>query len=288
VSLSTFIVKSPLLCAKAHIRVRAIAERHHPLEATMMSEHRSGLSRNHILATLPGDVAARLASRLDHVALQTGDVLAEPNRPISDVYFPLTMVASMLTVMRDGSSVETGSIGNEGFVGLPIFLGVGSMPARTFTQVPGEAVRMPADAFRAELAATRPFADTVARYVQSFFNQVAQSAACNRLHAVDERCARWLLMTHDRVGRDDFILTQEFLSQMLGVRRSGVTVAAATLQHAGFIRYRRGRITMLDREGLEAASCECYEIMKHERDRWGGISADVPRHNGPNPGIRRR
>jgi CRP-like cAMP-binding protein len=254
----------------------------------MMSEHRSGLSRNQILATLPGEVAARLESHLHHISLQTGNVLAEPDRPISAVYFPLTMVASMLTVMRDGSSVETGTIGNEGFVGLPVFLGVGSMPARTFTQVPGEAVRMPADAFRTEVAANRPFADTIARYVQSFFNQVAQSAACNRLHAVDERCARWLLMTHDRVGRDDFSLTQEFLAQMLGVRRSGVAVAAATLQQAGFIRYRRGHITMLDREGLEGASCECYEIMKHERDRWRAISADVPLHDGQNPGIRRR
>jgi CRP-like cAMP-binding protein len=155
-------------------------------------------------------------------------------------------------------------------VGLPVFLGAESMPQRAFGQVPGFAYRMGAGAFRAAVASDGALVPLLNRYTQAMFVQVAQTAACNRVHPVDRRCARWLLQTHDRVGEDAYMLTQEFLAQMLGVRRPSVNAAARTLQEAGLIKYVRGRIRILDREGLESASCACYGIIHREFDRLLG------------------
>lgn len=186
------------------------------------------------------------------------------DRRIEYVYFPEDALISVVSVMTDGSAVETATIGDEGVVGLPVFLGTDRTPAQAFCQVPGQAYRLESDAFRRELARPGGLRDALSLYTQALFTQVAQSSACNRLHTMRERCARWLLQTHDRVGRDEFPLTQQFLSQMLGVRRATVTEAAGGLQADGLITYEYGRITIRDRRRLEAASCECYEITRRE------------------------
>jgi len=178
-------------------------------------------------------------------------------------------VFSLVIRMRDGGTVEVGTIGNEGFVGAPVFLGADKSPTTAFCQVPGDALRM-ADDFRKEVRRGGPFHDLVRRSTQAMVNQISQTVACNHLHSVQERMCRWLLMTHDRAGGDEFFLTQEFLAQMLGVRRPSVTVVAGILQHAGLIRYRRGRMAVLDRKGLEEGACECYGVVRREFDRLLG------------------
>jgi CRP-like cAMP-binding protein len=224
--------------------------------------------QNRLLAALPAHEYERLRPHLERTSLGIKESLYEANQPISSVYFPCNVVISLLTVMEDGAAVEVGTIGNEGMVGLPIVLGTETFPGKAFCQIPGAAMRMEAQqAFREEIRRDGPLQDLVRRYTHTLFTQVAQSAACNRLHSIEERCARWLLMAHDRVGADEFALTQEFLSQMLGVRRPSVSIAAGMLQKAGFIRYRRGKIAVLDRPGLESASCECYQVIRQEFDR---------------------
>ena len=175
-----------------------------------------------------------------------------------------------MTYLKDGASVEMATVGLEGMVGLPVFLGTDTMPSRAFGQVAGDSLRITTAAFTAEVKRNGPLVRVLNRYTQALFNQVAQTTACNRVHLVEQRCARWLLQTHDRVGSDRFSLTQEFLAQMLGVRRTGVSAAAGLLQKAGLIRYARGRITVLDRPGLESAACECYRVIKREFDRLIG------------------
>jgi CRP-like cAMP-binding protein len=224
-------------------------------------------SGNLLLDSLPRPDMERLRPHLEAVSVGVRHVIYEPNGPISHVYFPIDCVISLVTYLEDGSSVEMATIGLEGMVGLPIFLGSETMPSRAFGQVPGDALRIKAAAFRAEIERSGPLVRVLNRYTQALFNQVAQTTACNRVHLVEQRCARWLLQTHDRVRSDQFLLTQEFLAQMLGVRRSGVSAAAGLLQKAGLIRYARGRITVLDRSGLESASCECYRVIKREFDR---------------------
>ena len=164
--------------------------------------------------------------------------------------------------------IEIATVGNEGLIGVPVFLGAESMGARELyqVQVPGQALAMDIKTF-VEITGRDPIRGVIQRYAQALFSQVTQQVACNGLHSVEERCSRWMLLTHDRVGADDFPLTQEFLAQMLGVRRASVSVAAGILQKAGFIRYSRGRITVLDRDGLESSSCECYAIIRAEFDR---------------------
>lgn len=233
-------------------------------------EDRRMLVGNRLLAALPPEALERLGPDLDAVTLGQKDVIYRSNHLISHVYFPVTGVVSLVTVMEDGATAEIATVGNEGMVGLPVFLGTGMVPHQAFVQVPGDAFRIEAAAFREEAERWGPMTRIMQRYTQAIFTQVAQSAACNRLHSVEERCARWLLMTHDRVISDEFPLTQEFLSQMLGVRRASVSVIARLLQHAGLIRYRRGRVTILDRQGLESASCECYHIISSEYERLLG------------------
>lgn len=197
------------------------------------------------------------------------DPLHEPGGTLTDVFFPVDSVASTLTVMDDGARIETATIGNEGMVGIAALFGLERLGARerSQTQVPGNTIRMPAAALREMTSDGGLFRATLFRYAQALLTQISQQAACNGLHSVEERTARWLLMTRDRVGGDEFPLTQEFLSEMLGVRRASVTVAAGVLQRAGLITYRRGRIHILDGARLEGASCECYRIIRSEYER---------------------
>lgn len=231
-------------------------------------------AKNRLLATLPREEYERLLPNLETVSLTLKQVLYEPNELIKHVYFPTHGVGSLLNIMEGGMVVEVGTVGNEGMIGLPVFLGADKIPQQAIVQIPGDGMRMKADVFKDSVNQGSPLHGLLQRYTQTLFNQVAQSAACNCIHSIEERCCRWLLMTHDRVQSDEFPLTQEFLSDMLGVRRASVSVVAATLQKAGLIRYSRGAITILDRENLEASSCECYRIVKDEFDRLlGGNSA---------------
>jgi CRP-like cAMP-binding protein len=223
--------------------------------------------RNRILRGLPADEYAFLLPHLTSLNLDAKYVLADAGEPYRYVYFIETGVASVVNHV-DGGVVEVGTIGNEGVAGLSVFLDGGEEASRTFMQVPGAGKRMPAEIFRDHAEARPALRRILKRYTQAFLIQVAQTAACNRAHLLEERCARWLLMTHDRMEEtDSFPLTHQFLAYMLGVRRSGVTIAAGALQEAGLIRYTRGRITITDRERLEEASCECYEIVRRHFDR---------------------
>ena len=224
---------------------------------------------NRLLDALPARERKRLFRQFEVVETDMKQRLMDPGAPIPFVYFPLTAVISLLTTMEDGVGVEIATVGNEGMVGVQVFLGANRLNPRDLVQdqVPGTALRISARDFMEESRDGKPLRPIVERYVQAYLRQVSQQVACNGLHSVQERCARWILLTHDRVGADEFPLTQEFLSQMLGVRRASVTVAAGALQTAGFIRFRRGRITILDRQGLERSSCECYEIIRQEFDR---------------------
>ncbi len=226
--------------------------------------------KNRILAALPQDEQDRILPALERVEMPLRTVVIDPNRPIEHVYFVEEGVVSMLGVMEDGTAVETATIGQEGMVGLPLFLGSDRTAAQAFTQVSGSAYRMEADAFRAELAHGGMLPVLLGRFTQGLLTLVGQNAACNRVHNAEQRCARWLLLTADRAGRETVDLTHLFLSQMLGVRRATVTEIAGALQARGLIDYRRGRITIVDRPGLEAASCECYRVILSEFDRLLG------------------
>ena len=201
--------------------------------------------------SLPQKQVKQFLPHLETVDLELKEVLYEPNQPINYIYFPNNGVVSLVTVMEDGSVAEVATVGNEGMVGLPIFLGAETIPREAFAQIPGTAVRMRAGAFKQEAKHNGALTTVLHRYTQALFNQIAQTAACNRLHSIEERAARWMLMTHDRVGSDQFPLTQEFLAYMLGVRRPRVNIVGRMLQEAGMIRYTRGKITILDREGLD-------------------------------------
>lgn len=224
--------------------------------------------RNRLLAALPKPTRRACVAACEPVELEQRRELVRPGEPISSVYFPLTAVCSLVIPMADGSAVECATVGNEGVVGLPVFLGAVSLPMKVFAQVPGAGLQMDVTTFRTFAAEVDgPFVAVLQRYTQTLITQLAQNVACNRLHNVEQRCARWLLMTADRVEKTQFALTQEFLAQMLGVRRATVTEVAGSLQAAGLIEYRRGVITIKDRAGLEAASCECYADVRREYDR---------------------
>jgi len=226
--------------------------------------------RNHILAALPPGDYRRIVSKLEPVSFRKRQPLHDPDKPISHVYFPRTGVASIVARMSEGGTIEVATIGNEGMVGLSAYLGNGRSSMEVFVQVPGEAVRMSAAAFRQELRTTTALRDVIRRYAQALMTQIGQSAACNRAHPILERCARWLLMTHDRVPGNEYSLTQEFLAEMLGVRRAGVTIAAGLLKRRHLIDYRRGRIRILDRKGLEKTACECYALIRSEHENLVG------------------
>ena len=215
---------------------------------------------NQILDGLPPLESSAIAPHLCALSLAARDVLYSPNKPLDQVYFPTGSVLSVLAVMRDGSSVEIGTVGREGVTGAQLILGNARAPSEMICQVSGPALRISAADFMAHFETAPTFRRRVYRYTEALFNFMGQSIACNGLHSVNERCARWLLSTRDRVGRDEFHLTQECLAMMLGVRRPGVTIAAGALQQAGFISYRRGHVEIRDPAGLESAACECYQV----------------------------
>jgi CRP-like cAMP-binding protein len=220
---------------------------------------------NRLLELLPNGERKRLEASTQRVPIKPHDMLHQPGQAMRHVYFPLWGVVSLMTPLEDGSAVETATIGNEGMVGIHAFLGGGVLRnSQAMGQVPGEALQMDADHFRAEVDNGGKLRQVMLAYAQALFAQISQGVACNGVHSIQDRCARWLLESHDRAGSDQFMLTQEFLSDMLGVRRPSVTVAARTLQQAGVIEYERGRITVLDRKALEEASCECYRVITTE------------------------
>jgi CRP-like cAMP-binding protein len=218
------------------------------------------LRKNAILRELQGEDRATVLADGKVRRFELREPVYEAQERMSVVYFPLDCVLSVVTLMRDGAMIEIGTIGHEGTTGIPLIMGSDTTPNRAFCQVHGDAWEMSAPTFGILLEGSRLFRDLVNRYLQAYVNMLGQFTACNRLHSVYERAARWILMTQDRVIQDAFPLTHEFLATMLGSRRSGVTIAAAILQKAGFIHYHRGTITVLDRAGLEATTCECYEL----------------------------
>jgi len=219
--------------------------------------HRSALS-NKILSSIPDGDRQRLSRRLELVSLRFGQVLYEPGRAIRYVYFPVNCLVSLLTSVDRHRTLEVGMVGNEGMAGMPFILGVGISGVRALVQGAGQALRMASTPFRAEFERTAALQQALYRYAYALMAQISQTAACNRFHDAGERLARWLLMTRDRVGADDFALTQAFLAHMLGLRRVGVTEAASELKRRNLIAYTRGQLSILDVPGLKRASCSCY------------------------------
>jgi CRP-like cAMP-binding protein len=224
---------------------------------------------NRLLAALPDADFERLQGQFRSRDGEQKYVLVESGQRLNEVYFPVDAVVSVLTRMDDGASVEIATIGNEGLVGVNAAWGAKTMNPKEYAtvQVPGTVVSMDAGAFREEIRQQGPLASLVERYTQAFFTQVSQQVACNGLHSVEQRCARWLLLTQDRVGTEEFPMTHEFLSQMLGVRRATVTVTAGILQKAGFVEFTRGRVAIVDRKGLEDTACECYAVTREVYER---------------------
>lgn len=215
-----------------------------------------------MLASLSGRQSGRLQSALEFVNLNFGQVLYEPGKTIRHVYFPIDCLISLLTAVDKRRSLEVGMVGNEGMAGMPFILGMGVSGVRALVQGGGGALRMSAGAFRTEFARNAPLQEALYRYMYTLMTQISQTAACNRFHEADQRLARWLLMTRDRVMSDEFPLTHEFLAHMLGMRRVGVTEAASALKRRKVIKYKRGQIQILDLRGLRAASCSCYQIVQ--------------------------
>jgi CRP-like cAMP-binding protein len=238
------------------------APRVQTIDATNFAAHRE----NRILTALSAADRLQLFEVVSSVALPVKTVLFEPGRPIDAVYFPIDVVISLVTPFHDGAMVEVATVGNEGIVGVPL-VPFGGLGVRAISQVAGYCLRLDADVFLEWSDRNQTFQRLVERYTQALFGQIAQAAACNRVHSNDARLARWLLMTHDRVGSAHFMITQDFLGQLLGVRRSTVSVSAGLLQRDGAIHYTRGHVTILDRELLEAASCECYAAITAELER---------------------
>lgn len=237
-------------------------------DAATSGAERQQAEGNHLLRRLPPEEYALLLPHLEPLELELHTTLYQRGKPVDAVYFIERGAASLIVDMQDGSSVEAGTVGNEGFEGIYLFLGSEISPIRSVIQVPGHGKRLDAARFRELIPQCPTLHALLHRYTLAFMTLVSQSAACNRLHPLEQRCARWLLLSHDRVNQDpEFYLTQEYLATMLGVRRAGVSEAASALKRAGIIRYSRGRVTVLDRARLEAASCECYEAVRREFER---------------------
>jgi CRP-like cAMP-binding protein len=225
---------------------------------------------NRLLAALPPADYMRLQPHLEPVTFALGDLIYDSGSPLDSLYFPTTVVVSLLYTMEDGMTAEMGLTGNDGVVGIALFLGGDTTPNRAVVQIAGGALRMPAKRLQAEFTQGGALQQVLLRYVQALITQISQTAVCNRLHAVEQRLCRWLLLSHDRVHAHELQMTQEFIAHMLGGRRESVTVAAGRLQDAGLIHYVRGHITILDRAGLEAIVCECYQVVRNEIDRLCG------------------
>ena len=225
-------------------------------------------SKNRLLAALAPAEYRRLLPKLETVFLSLKQCIYESRRTIDYVYFPLNGVASIVAFLNDGTGIEVATVGNEGMVGLPVFLGADKTPLVAFQQIPGESMRMKSEVFTKEVKRNGHLTAILHLYIQTFMVQIAQGNACNRAHSIAQRCARWLLMTHDRVGRRQrFLITQEFLGQMLGVRRAGVSEVASDFRKSKLIDYKRGMVHILNRKGLEKQTCECYWVIKNELDR---------------------
>lgn len=231
----------------------------------MLDTHRA-TSANNLIAALPREQLPLLMPRLETVTLNFGEVLYRPGDVINHVYFPIDSLVSLLTLIEGHQALEVGLVGHEGMLGIPLALGVKESPVRALVQGTGLALRMSAADFLNEFKNNEPFQREVYRYTYELMVQMTQTAACNRFHCVEARLARWLLMTRDRVLSNQFHLTQELLSDMLGVRRAGVTKAAGALRQRNLISYIRGDINILDHTGLEAAACQCYQIVKDMHD----------------------
>lgn len=242
---------------------------------------------NRLLAALPDASYAKLEPHLTREELTGGQVLSEPLVRTRKVYFPETAVLSIIARMSDDTAIEVGTVGSEGFAGLTLLFGIPSAPTQCIAQVPGTARGLPAKVLTAALESDGPFADLLLRYAHTYVHQLSQRTACSVMHSVPQRCARWLLEADDTAGSDHgrndggFVLTQEYLAYMLGVRREGVSAAERVLRRAGLIRFSRGRITVTDRPGLEAASCECYAAVTSEYRRVLGALRRSPRGSRP-------
>jgi len=232
-----------------------------------MADSSSDPRTNHLLAALPAADLKRWLPDLEWFNLPLGEVIYESGEPQTHVHFPTTAIVSLLYVMESGASAEIAVVGREGVVGISLFMGGESTPSRAVVQSAGQGFRMKASAIQGEFNRSGPAMHLLLRYTQALITQMAQTAVCNRHHSVDQQLCRWLLLSMDRLQGNELVMTQELIANMLGVRREGVTEGALKLQKAGLIRYSRGRITVLDRPGLERRTCECYAVVKKEYDR---------------------
>jgi CRP-like cAMP-binding protein len=235
--------------------------------AVTPSNNRNDPLQNQLLAALSADALTRLEPNLTPVQLDLGQVIYEPDEALQHVYFPTTVIVSLLYTMENGTSAEMGVVGCDGVVGIAVFMGGDTTPNRAVVQSAGDAFRLELRFFREEFRRVGELHRALLLYTQALLTQMSQTAVCNRLHSVEQQLCRWLLLSHDRLQSDELVMTQELIANMLGVRREGVSVAAHRLQEAGLIRYRRGHITIVDRPGLERAVCECYQVVKTECDR---------------------
>lgn len=236
-------------------------------------------SQNHLLAALPTAEFERLAAHLELVPLPLGEVLYEPGEQLQHAYFPTTAIVSLHYVMESGASAETAGVGNEGVVGISLFMGGDTTPSSAVVQTAGHAYRLESRRLKEEFNRGGLMQHLMLRYTQALITQVTQTAVCNRHHSVEQQLCRWLLLTLDRVATRELVMTQELVASMLGVRREGITEAAGKLKHAGLISYRRGHISVLQRAGLETRVCECYGVVKKE---IGRLLSDV-RHRQAAP-----
>ena len=234
---------------------------------TLLMPNPNDPRENHLLAALPEDESARIFPHLERVPMPLGEAVCESGIPMRHVYFPTTCIVSLLYVMEDGASAEIAVVGNEGIVGVSLFMGGETTTSRAVVQSAGHAYRLKGQLLKDAFFRAGPMQRLLLRYTQALLTQMAQTAVCNRHHSVDQQLCRWLLLSLDRLPSNQLTMTQELIANMLGVRREGVTEAAGKLQRAGLIRYSRGHITVLDRPGLEARVCECYQVVKKELDR---------------------
>lgn len=243
---------------------------------TAMSSRHSP-DQNHLLAAMPPAEFERVAPHLELVAMPLGEMLYEPGGQLKHAYFPTTAIVSLHYVTESGASAETAGVGNEGVVGIALFTGGDTTPSSAVVQTAGHAYRLEARLLKQEFNRAGLMQGLLLRYTQALITQMMQTAACNRHHSVEQQLCRWLLLTLDRVPSRELVMTQELVASMLGVRRESITEAAVKLQHAGFIQYRRGHISVLERSGLEASACECYAVVKKE---MGRLLSDVRHRQG--------
>ncbi len=245
-----------------------------------MSQTPHSPAQNYLLAALPTDEFERLAPQLELVEMPLGEVLYESGGQLKHVYFPTTAIVSLLYVLENGSSAEIAVVGNEGILGISLFMGGETTPSRAVVQSEGFGYRLKAAIIKEEFNRFGPVLRLLLRYTQALITQMTQTAVCNRHHTIEQQLCRWLLLSFDRLPTNSLNMTQELIANMLGVRREGVTVAAGNLQRAGLIDYNRGHIKMLDRPGLEKAVCECYAVVKQEFDR---LLSEIPQANFSHP-----